>query len=182
MKHRTMAELMAELDEVGDSPQDDGVLEMIVVRPKTNERVILDECQLSASLGADGDVWATGSWKKLPDGSPHPDVQISVMNSRSIDLLTRDRKSWPLAGDNLYVDFDLREENLREGQRVSIGEVVLEVTSQPHTGCKKFEERFGTDAKELINSDTGKKLHLRGIFTKVIQDGCVRVGDRIRRI
>ena len=182
MKHRTTKELMTELDEVGNSPQDDGVLEMIVVRPTTNERVILQKCQLTTSLGANGDVWATGSRKKLPDGSSHPDVQISVMNSRSIDLLTRDRDSWPLAGDNLYVDFDLGEDNLKQDQRLSVGEVVLEVTAQPHTGCKRFEERFGADGKELINSDMGKKLRLRGIFTKVVQDGCVRVGDRIRKI
>ena len=181
MEHRTMDELMADLEDVNNSPQDEGVLAMIVVRPKTNGRVILGECHLSAVSGADGDVWATGSWKKLPDGSSDPVVQISVMNSRSINLLTGDKSSWPLAGDNLYVDFDLGEDNIKQGDRISIGEVMLEVTPQPHTACAKFAERFGVDANKLVNSDTGKKYRLRGIYTKVIRDGYVRVGDKIKK-
>lgn len=179
MKHRTMAELTAELDEVRASPSENGVVEMIVVRPKSDERVVLDECQLTATSGADGDLWANDSWMKLPDGNPHPDVQVSVMNSRCIDLITRDRKAWPLAGDNLFVDFDLSEQNLRVGRRVSVGEAVIEVTSQLHTGCEKFAERFGKDAYQFVNGDTGKQLRLRGIFARVIKDGLVRVGDPI---
>ena len=182
MKHRAMDELMKGLDDVTRSPRDEGVLKMIVVRPKTNERVVLEECQLSVLLGADGDAWATSSWKKLPDGSSDPDVQISVMNSRSIDLLTGDKESWSLAGDNLYIDFDLGEDNIKNGQKIAIGEVILEVTPHPHTGCKKFAERFGANAKELINSETGKTYRLRGVFAKVIRDGLVRVGDRVKKL
>ena len=174
--------LMKGLADIKRSPQDDGVLEMIVVRPKTTERVVLEECHLGVLSGVDGDVWATGSWKKLPDGSPDPDVQVSLMNSRSIDLLTCDKASWSLAGDNLYVDFDLGEDNIEQGQRISIGEAMLEVTPHPHTGCKEFSKRFGADAMELINSETGKKYRLRGIFAKVIQDGLIRVGDRVKKI
>ena len=58
---------------------------------------------------------------------------------------------------------------------------MLEVTAQPHTGCGKFVKRFGVDAQKLVNSAIGRELNLRGINTRVVSSGTVRVGDEIRR-
>jgi MOSC domain-containing protein YiiM len=58
---------------------------------------------------------------------------------------------------------------------------VLEVTPEPHTGCKKFAERYGTDATKFVNSAEGKRLHLRGINSRVIQAGEIRLGDVVRK-
>jgi len=118
-------------------------------------------------------------WYKLADGSPDPRAQVTLTNSRCIAMLARDKSRWSLAGDNLYVDLDLSEENLRAGQRLAIGTVVLEITAHPHNGCKKFNERYGGNAVKFVNSPIGKKLHLRGIYAKVVQDGVIRVGDRV---
>ncbi|MFZ1770029.1 MAG: MOSC domain-containing protein, partial [Caldilinea sp.] len=68
------------------------------------------------------------------------------------------------------------------GTRLAIGAAVVEVTDQPHTGCKKFAARFGTDAVKFVNSPEGKALHLRGVNAKVVQGGTIRTGDAVRKI
>jgi hypothetical protein len=184
---RSIDELQAQVAEICNSPRNHGRLEMIVIRPVENKRLVLQECELSAKLGVHGDFWATKCWSKLPDDSPNPgssnpDVQVTLMNSRFIDFIAGDRSRWPLAGDQLYVDLDLSAENLSPGQRLRIGSVILEITSIPHTGCGLFAERFGTAAAQFVNSPAGKQLHLRGIYAKVGQDGVVKVGDIIVKI
>ena len=175
-------DLLAGIETIQNSPKDHGLLEMIVIRPRDQAREVLEECDLSLKLGVHGDFWATGCWKSLPDGSPHPDVQVTLMNSRCIALLAQERARWPLAGDQLYVDLDLTAENLPTGQRLAIGSAVLEITATPHTGCGQFTERFGPDASRLLNSETGKRLRLRGIYARVVQDGRVKTGDTIVKI
>lgn len=176
-QHVSEAGLLAGLEAIRNSPKDHGLLELIVIRPRDLERIVLPECELSARLGAHGDMWADGCWKTLPDGSPHPDVQITLMNSRCIALLAQEKSRWPLAGDQLYVDMDLSGDNLPVGQRLAIGTAILQITGTPHTGCGQFAERFGPAALKFVNSPIGKKLHLRGIYAKVVQDGLVRTGD-----
>ena len=80
------------------------------------------------------------------------------------------------------MDFDLSEENAPAGTRLSIGSAILEVTPEPHNGCKKFVERFGMDAMLFVNSEVGKALHLRGINARVVQAGTIAVGDAIRKL
>ena len=179
---RTQAELLEGIQAIQNSPKDYGVLEMIVIRPKDRERKVLEECQLSAKLGVQGDFWAEMCWSTLPDGSPNPDVQVTLMNSRCIALLAQEKSRWPLAGDQLFVDLDLSSENLPAGQRLAIGTAVLEITAVPHTGCKLFVERFGAAAAIFVNSEIGKQLHLRGIYARVVQDGLVKTQDRITKI
>jgi MOSC domain-containing protein YiiM len=72
---------------------------------------------------------------------------------------------------------DLSDENLPPGTRLAIGSAIVEVTDQPHTGCKKFVERFGLEALKFVNSPIGKQLHLRGINAKVVKSGVIRVND-----
>ena len=61
--------------------------------------------------------------------------------------------------------------------RLALGSAVIEVTAEPHTGCGKFSSRFGEDATKFVNSNDGRRLHLRGINAKVVQSGTIRVGD-----
>jgi hypothetical protein len=182
IKHLTMAELEAGLDEIRHSPKDEGVLEMIVRRPRTDEREVLEEGELDLIEGLVGDNWRTRGSAGTADGSAHPDMQLNVMNSRVIALLAQKKERWPLAGDQLFIDLDLSVENLPPGTRLAIGSAVIEVTAQPHTGCKKFVARFGPDATKFVNSPARKHLHLRGINAKVIQPGVVRVGDIVKKI
>lgn len=121
IRHLTLDELYAGLADIHQSPTDDGVLQAIVIRPETNKRTSLKRCAVSPSLGVHGDNWAKGCWKKLADGSPHPDVQVAIMNSRTVALIAQEENRWPLAGDNLYVDMNLARENLPSGQQLAIG-------------------------------------------------------------
>lgn len=175
-------ELRAGLQTIKDSPRDGGVVELIVIRPEENQRTVLTEAVLSAQRGVEGDAWANHPWKSLPNGLPEPNIQVTLMNSRCIELLAQGKDRWPLAGDQLYVDLDLSEENLPVGQRLSIGTALLEITEERHTGCAKFSARFGPAALAFVNSPTGMALHLRGIYARVVQDGSVNVGDRITKI
>ena len=182
IKHLTMAELETGLDEIRQSPKDEGVLEMIVRRPRTDEREVLAEGELDLIQGLVGDNWRTRGSSDTADGSSHPDMQLNIMNSRVIALVAQNKERWPLAGDQLYIDLDLSAENLPPGTRLAVGSSVIEVTAQPHTGCKKFVARFGLDAMKFVNSSVGQQLHLRGINAKVVQPGLVRVGDIVKKI
>jgi hypothetical protein len=143
---------------------------------------VLDEAELDVSVGLVGDNWKVRGSKRTPDGSAHPEMQINIMNSRVTALVAQERERWPLAGDQLYIDMDLGRENLPPGSRIAVGSAVLEVSTLPHTGCKKFVARFGTEAMEFVNSELGKILCLRGINARVVQGGTVKVGQTAKKI
>jgi hypothetical protein len=182
IRHLTTVELEAGLIDIDRSPKDGGVLDMIVRRPQVGQREILEQGRLDLAEGLVGDSWRMRSSRRTSDGSPHPDMQLNVMNSRVVALVSQDRARWHLAGDQLFVDFDLSEANLPAGTQVAIGGAVIEVTAQPHTGCSKFVERFGPDATTFVNSPERRHLHLRGINARVVRAGAVRVGDTLRKL
>jgi hypothetical protein len=182
VKHLTMDELEAALDHLRDAPKDEGVVQLIVRRPIVNEREVLEEADLDTVLGLVGDSWSVRPSSRTPDGSPHSEMQINIMNSRVTALVAQDRDRWPLAGDQLYIDMDLSKANLPAGSRLAIGSAVLEVSPLPHTGCHKFVSRFGVDAMKFVNSEVGRELCLRGINAKVVQAGVVKVGHTARKI
>lgn len=175
-------ELEAGLEHICQSPKDDGVLKMIVRRPQDDERESVDEAELTLVDGLVGDNWKMRGSKHTADGSANIEAQITVMNARIIALVAQDEQCWPLAGDQLYIDLDLSDDNLPAGTRLAIGSAVIEVSAAPHTGCKKFSARFGVEAMKFVNSAEGKRLHLRGINTKVIQAGMIHVGDLVRKV
>lgn len=182
VKHLSLAELEAGLESIRQSPEDQGVLEMIVRRPAENEREVLLEGRLDPACGLEGDTWSIRGSSRSADGAAHPEMQINIMNARVIALVAQDQQRWPLAGDQLFIDLDLSDDNLPPGARLGIGTAVIEITAQPHLGCHKFEARFGRAARQFVNWDLAKNLHLRGVNAKVIQSGVVRVGDRARKL
>ena len=182
MKHVTLAELEAGLENIRQSPTNAGVLELIVRRPQIEAREVLEVGELDLVEGLVGDNWKTRGSSQTADGSAHPDMQLNIMNARVIALLAQKKERWSLAGDQLYMDFDLSEENVPPGTRLSLGDAVIEVTDQPHTGCKKFAARFGLDALKFISSPVGKQLQLRGINAKVICSGAIQIGDTVKKV
>ena len=182
MKHLTREELEAGLDFIRQSPKDEGVLQLIVRRPREDEREVLQEAELDIIEGLIGDNWKTRGSSRTADGSSHPDMQLNIMNARAAALITQSADRWKLAGDQLYVDLDLSDENLLPGTQLAIGSAVIEVTAQPHTGCKKFVERFGVDALKFVMSPVGRELHLRGINARVVKSGIIRTNDSIRKL
>jgi hypothetical protein len=182
VRHLTMEELEAGLDDIRRSPKNEGALELIVRRPSLGERESLTEGELDVAQGLVGDTWSTRGSRRSKDGLAHPEMQINVMNSRVIALVAQERERWHLAGDQLFVDLDLSGENLPPGTRLAVGSAVIEVTPEPHTGCEKFVSRFGVDAMKFVNSPLGRQLNLRGINAKVVQPGVIRVRDLAKKL
>ncbi|MEM8884270.1 MAG: MOSC domain-containing protein [Planctomycetota bacterium] len=182
MTHPSRSDLDAGLDHVRASPSESGTLELIVRRPAEDARETLEEGRLDLDTGLVGDNWATRGSRRTEDGSSHPDMQLNVMNARAAELIAGSKERWGLAGDQLYIDFNLSEDNVPPGTQLAIGDAIIEVTDQPHTGCKKFVERFGMPAMEWISNPVGKALHLRGVNARVVQPGAIRSGDSVRRL
>jgi len=181
-RHATLVEIEEKLEWVLASPAEIGRVELLVVRPAVNQRETPQQVWFFPQGGVTGDYWLKNCWKKLPEGGSDPDVQVALMNARMIDVLTRDKSSWPLAGDQLFVDFDLSESNLAVGDRLQAGTAMLEITAEPHQGCGKFKQRFGAEAVEFVNSAKGNAYRLRGVYAKIISEGRVSVGDVITKI
>jgi len=180
--HRTRAELLAGLDQVAGAPSDIGRLELIVRRPVPGERETLDAGELTFEDGLVGDGWLARGSRHSPDGSAEHARQITLMNCRAAALFAGDRSRWMLAGDQLYVDFDLSEYNVPAGTRLAIGAAVIQVSVEPHTGCQKFTERFGLEATRFLRSAEGKPYQLRGINARVVEPGTVSVGDSVEKV
>jgi len=179
--HLSITEIEAGMEEVRRSPKDKGTLELIVRRPKSEIRDVLEEGELDLTVGLVGDNWIERPSDRMPDGSAHPDMQLNVINTRFINLVAQDPAHWQLAGDQLFVDLDLTEENLPAGTRLAIGSAIIEVTDQPHTGCKKFAARFGNDAQKFVMTPVGRQMRLRGLCAKVVQPGVIRRGDSVEK-
>ena len=180
--HRNGQELEAGLGHIKRSPLDNGTLQMIVARPAVDEREVLGEGWLDLVDGLVGDTWRTRGNRSRPDGSADPEAQLTVMNSRVAALVAGTPDHGGLAGNQLYLDFDLSVRHLPAGSRLQIGEAVIEITAKPHRGCAKFAARFGNEALRFVNTGEGLVLSLRGRNAKVVTPGAIKRGDAVRRI
>ena len=174
VRQLSYAELDAALPEVEQSPRERGTLSLIVRRPSSGEREVLDSGLLDVEEGLLGDRWAQGRRRRVN--------QLTLMNARFVSLLAQGRERWPLAGDQLYVDFDLSEDHVPPGTRIAVGAAEIEVSPEPHTGCRLFAERYGRDAQRFVGSERGRALSLRGINAWVVKGAEVRVGDAVQAL
>jgi hypothetical protein len=177
----SLAQLEAGLGDIRRSPQDGGTLRLIVRRPGSNQRETLEIGRLEPAEGLLGDRWRPRNGKQ-PDQPPDRLDQLTIMNARAAALIAQDISRWPLAGDQLYMDLDLSNANLPPGTRLAIGTAVIEITPEPHTGCRKFLDRFGAGALKFVNTPVGRQFNLRGIYAQVIQAGEIRPGDSVRKL
>jgi hypothetical protein len=180
--HLDAETLEAGLDHILQAPTDTGTVQLIVRRPAVDQRVVLEQAQLDTEVGLVGDNWLQKGSRKTEDGAAPPRMQLNLMNARVIELIAGDQQNWPLAGDQLFVDFALSDDSLPPGTRLALGSAIIEVTAEPHLGCKKFAARFGQEAMKFVNSTRGKTLNLRGINAKVIESGSIRTGDKISKL
>lgn len=181
MAHLSRAQLEAGEGEVTTAPSDAGTVDMVVRRPAVDEREVLEEGRLVTGVGLEGDNYLERGSSSTPDGAAHPEAELTVMNSRAVDLVAGgDRERWPLAGDQLFADLDLSVSNLPAGTRLAVGDAVIEVTAKPHTGCAKFAQRFGIDAARWVNSSDEHRF--RGVNARVVTDGTVRPGDTVGKL
>ena len=180
--HLNSEQLDAGLDDIRRSPADGGTLLKIVRRPDIDRRKVVDEGRLDVADGLVGDTWNVRGSASTPDGSPNPEAQVTIINSRALDLMAQSEDRWQLSGDQLVVDIDLSMENLPSGTQLSIGSAVLEISEKPHTGCVKFADRFGKDALRFVSTPMGQEMRLRGVNTRVVQSGTIRAGDTVAKV
>jgi hypothetical protein len=181
MNPRSFVELEAGLEEIRQSPADGGPLRLIVRRPAVEQRELLETADLDTERGLVGDSWLARGSKHTADGAASPETQVTLMNTRVATLLAGSPDAWSAAGDQLYVDLNLAESNLPAGTRLAIGNAVLEVSAEPHTGCAKFSGRFGVDALRFVSTPEGRELRLRGVNARVVRSGTISLGDRISK-
>ena len=103
------------------------------------------------------------------------------MNAHVLGLIAGTRTRWPLAGDNLVVNF-LSRESLHAGRHLAIGTAVIEISERAHRGCAKFSARFGEAAREFVNHGDGPEQRLRGVYATVVEEGIVSLDDVIKRM
>jgi MOSC domain-containing protein YiiM len=180
MTYRTAAQLEAGMAHVLESPRQQGPVRLVVRRPGRGRREILEAGQLDTELGLVGDDWVNRPG--MGRDTPSPYAQVTVMNARFAELISASPEPgpWAQCGDQLYVDLDLSEENLPAGAQLAVGEAILEVQAEPHTGCAQFREWWGADALRLANGPATRHLRLRGANTRVVRSGVVRPGDTVR--
>ena len=171
----TVEDLEARWEQTDPSPQDNGSLELIVRRPAPDQREALQRATLTADAGLLGDDW-------LRRHGDQPESQITLMNSRVIQLLAGDKSAWAASGDQLFIDLDISQDNLPPGTGLQIGQVIMEISELPHTGCTKFARRFGGPARKWTATEEGERERRRGVYARVIEDGTIAVGDRIRKL
>jgi hypothetical protein len=181
VEHLSRARLEAGLGHIRESPQECGQVVLVVRRPDVGQRELPDQAILDPLTGLDGDNWLIRGSSGTPDGSASPDRQVTVMNARVAELVAGGSDRMALAGDQLYVDLDLSTDNLPAGSLLAVGQAVLRVSEAPHLGCAKFVERFGPEAMRFVNSRIGRQLRLRGMNTRVVVPGTVRIGDLATR-
>lgn len=184
VRHRSIDEIMEGLHLVRRSPRGVGTLALAVRRPTVDAREVLPQAELDPDAGLIGDSWSQRPSSRTADGSPHPDMQLNVINARFIELIAGpDRDAWALAGDQLYLDLDLSVDALPAGSRLMIGDrAVIEVTEEPHNGCAKFAARFGRDAHKVVWTDEGQRLRLRGLNARVLVGSTIKAGDTVRQL
>jgi MOSC domain-containing protein YiiM len=151
---------------VEPAPRGRGTVRLICVRVDEGVHETPEQVDVTVEDGVAGDRWATGRRDR--------DAQVTLMNVRVAELIGG---PLDLPGDNFQVDLDLSEEALPVGTRLRIGSALLEVSPAPHTGCKKFRERFGLDALTWVNDNRDRRL--RGMNCRVLEAGAVAVGDSV---
>ncbi|MBK8868338.1 MAG: hypothetical protein IPN45_09830 [Actinomycetales bacterium] len=81
MCYRSVAELESYLPTLDAAPRDQGTVSLVVSRPTPGERKVLDDGELDVAVGLVGDSWSRRPSSRTPDKSPHPDMQINVINA-----------------------------------------------------------------------------------------------------
>ena len=182
MTYQTAEQLEAGLAGVLDAPTDEGLVRLIVRRPARGQREVLETGELDAEVGLVGDDWVNRAG--MHSDKPSPYAQVTIMNARLAELISGDEDplAWAQCGDQLYLDLDISEANMPAGTRIAIGEAVLEVQAEPHTGCVQFRGWWGPDAFRFVNDERGRTLRLRGANAVVVQPGAVRPGDIARKL
>lgn len=170
-RFRSLRDLDQMLKDLSGENSDNGHVAMLMRRSEGGRREVLERVELSPEAGIPGDAWVRAQ-------NPKRDMQIAVMQKNVAELIANGQPL-PLFGDCLILDLDLATANLPAGSRLRVGSAILEVTPEPHNGCRKFRARFGDDALRFVSMRELRHRNLRGIYMRVAEAGEVRTGDAV---
>jgi hypothetical protein len=170
-RHLDGAALDARARALAAPARDAGRLALIVRRLPTGARETPGEVRLSAQEGVPGDDWSRRPPRK-------PEAQLAVMR-RDVAELIANGQPLTLFGDQLFVDLDVSAASLPVGTRLRVGAALVEMTAEPHDGCRKFQQRFGADALRFVQARETRGENRRGVYWRVIEPGLARVGDLV---
>jgi MOSC domain-containing protein YiiM len=170
---KSFEELELEWQAGAGAPVGRGVVREIYRRLAGGVHEALQSAELSLELGLVGDRWS---------GSQDPErlSQVTFMNATAAACVAHSGSPAGAAGDNFLVDLDVSERALPVGAQVQLGSALLEVSAEPHLGCRKFRERFGADALRWVNHKDYRSERRRGVNLRVLRAGTVSVGDPIQ--
>jgi hypothetical protein len=174
--------LLAALPHVLAAPKNAARIQQLCFRPARNERTFPESLTLTRAAGVPGERWLTEPWLRLPDGAPDPDIQVSILPARVLELVWQPGDAAPHPGDTMVADMDMSVANLPPGTLLQAGTATLRVSGVFNDGCVKWKTRYGAAAKDWITAPGHPDLRLRGILCAVVQDGTVRVGDVLTRL
>lgn len=172
---RTFDELETLWHVAAPAPRDRGDVRLICLRKGDGVHETPEAAQVTARDGILGDRWADRRPGTDPDGA----TAVTLINATVAQLVAAGHQPLHAAGDNLVVNLDITVEALPAGTRLAIGEAILRVSEEPHTGCSNFRDRFGLDALKWVSTPEGRARRLRGVNCSVVRAGVVRVGDTI---
>lgn len=170
-RHRTRADLDELLGGAERPPRDHGRVALLVARGPSEARATPGAVALTRDGPLPGDRWSMSR-------DPERGSQLTAME-HGVGAAIANGQDLALFGDNLVLDLALDAGNLPVGSLVRVGRALLQVTEEPHTGCKKYAARFGIDALAWISARERKSLRLRGIHFRVVEPGRVAVGDPV---
>ncbi|MBN8290381.1 hypothetical protein JI664_00220 [Rhodobacter sp. NTK016B] len=179
MNFATRAELDAALPGILAAPKDGAEIGALCLRPERNTRRFVDRIEVTREQGIPGERWLREPWLRLPDGTPHPGIQVCILSRRVLDLVWRDRETVVHPGDTFIVDMDLGMDNLPEGTLLQAGCAVLRVSGVFNDACVKWKARYGAASKDWINAPENHRHRLRGILCSVESDGAIHNGNRL---
>ena len=133
---------------------------------------MLARTSITPESGIPGDAWGRQQ-------CPAPEAQLAVMQIDIAELIANGQPL-TLFGDNFCLELDLSAANLPSGSRLRAGTATLEVTPEPHNGCRKFRERFGDAALRFVSKRELRHLNLRGIYMRVVEGGEIATGDLLQ--
>jgi hypothetical protein len=174
--------LMQALPDILAAPKTAAVIHSLCFRPGFNQRSFPQSLALTVAEGVPGERWLSAPWLRLPDGRPDPNIQVSILPTRVLNLVWQDRDTSPHPGDTIVADLDTSLANLPEGSLLQAGSAVLRVSSVFNDGCVKWKARYGADAKAFLTAPGHPALRLRGVLCAVVQDGIVTLNDRLIKI
>ena len=115
------------------------------------------------------EIWAEAHWGIQGDAHARPDSsrQVLLMDLETLEALAL----WPGAVRENITLQGLPLQQLRPGDRLQIGEALLEIT-KPCTPCARMDE-IRPGLQEALRGR-------RGVLARVLQSGWIRRGDRVR--